>query len=194
MTGEIYGALRKCTILERTMTSNRRRGQNCVSRWGGSLRGPRWTASPSFRRAHAAVDGPAQGRSVRLVPLGFIDRARGARDACRRGAMFTWWARRIFVVSMRRPSRLAEVKQRWKTRMRRHLGWPLSAGGCIGRKRHGSNAAPWSPSCEAFSRPRQNRSARHWKGRASASLRFLSIHPARSRASPFCREVSAAGC
>ena len=31
MTGELYSALRKCTILERTMTSNRRRRQDCVS-------------------------------------------------------------------------------------------------------------------------------------------------------------------
>ena len=85
MTGEIYSALRRCTILERMMTSDdaidQAAFQDGVARSadsGGLLH-------HLFGVRTLGVDGPAQGRSVRFLSIGFVDWPRGARGHAPRG-------------------------------------------------------------------------------------------------------------
>ena len=134
MTGEIYSAVRKCTILGRMMTSNAAVDKSAFHDGVARSADPGGLLHHLFGVRTLALDGAAQGRSFGFLPLGFIDWARGARGDGGSERWFTWSVRRCSVDSMHKLSRLAAAGRRWRTRMRRHSGWRLSAGGSIGRK------------------------------------------------------------
>ena len=128
MTGELYSALGKCTILERTMTTGGAMDRTAFHQGVARSADSGGLLHHLFGvRTLALMDQLSQEASASIYRA--IHRARG-RAAMPAGAR-VWSAPRSLLSLCASDRGLRRVSAAWRTRMRRHSAWPL-----IGRRLH----------------------------------------------------------